>query len=225
MAPGDEDAPRHGEPLDATDPRFGPGGRSRPHVRELVASRGPYPDPESPSARFARLVIPAAALAGLLAVVAVFVAGLRPGSGRIAIGSEDAVRAAVEERPRRACLGEGPTCAWVTLEDGDLVALNTSGPLTEEFGRQGVGWCPTSGGFGANSTGSRYDAGGRVVAGPAPRGLDRFHLAVRDGEVIIDFTSVVTGAPRGHADDLVPPAGQPCAKIPFDRTPPLEGSS
>jgi hypothetical protein len=188
-----------------------------------VASRGPYPDPESPSARFARLVIPAAAFAGLLVVIAVFTAALRPSSAVVDLGPVDAIRAAVEQRPRRACLGQGPSCAWIVLHDGTLLALNTSGPLPDEFGRQGVGWCPSSGGFGANGTGSRYDAAGNVVSGPAPRGLDRFRVVVDDGRVSVDFTSLTAGAPRGRAD-LVPAAGRACTSIPFDRAPTLTPS-
>ena len=220
---GDLDEPRFAEPLDDVDPRFAPAARARPHERRLVASRGPYPDPESPSARFARLVIPAAALAGLLVVATVFTVALRPSSAVVDLGPVDAIRAAVEQRPRRACLGQGPSCAWVVLHDGDLLALNTSGPLPDEFGRQGVGWCPSSGGFGANSTGSRYDAVGNVISGPAPRGLDRFRVVVDGGRVALDFTALTAGAPRGRAN-LEPASGEPCASIPFDRTPTLTQS-
>lgn len=220
------DEPRYDAPLDEVDPRFGAGGRARPHERELVTSRGPGPDPESAAARFARLVIPAVALLGVLAVAFVFWTGLDPGSGVQTVGPEDAVRSAVAERPRRVCYGGQLPCAWFTVVDDELLALNTSGPLPEEFGRAGVGWCPTSGLFGANSTGSRFDAAGRVLRGPARRGLDRFGLEVTDGRVVIDFFSLETGLRAGRADDLIAPTGPLCANVPFDRDadlPPLSG--
>lgn len=217
MGREEHDHPRYEDPLDEVDPRFGATEVSHPHERELVASRGPFPDPDSRSARFARVIIPAMALAGLFAIGLVFFAGLNPGSGRQTVGPVDAVRAAVGSRPHRVCLGEGLSCAWLTIVDGELIALNTNGPLSDEYGRQGVGWCPTSGRFGANATGSRYDAAGRVVSGPAPRGLDRFHIAIVDGQVIVDFTSLQTGTPRDRTDDLITAHGQACASIPFDR--------
>jgi hypothetical protein len=182
-----------------------------------VASKGPFPDPDSRSARFARLIIPAMALAGLLAVALVFAAGLSPGSGRKVVGPVAAVRTAVSDRPRRVCLGEGLSCAWLTVVDDELLALSANGPIPDEYGRQGVGWCPTSGRFGANATGSRYDAAGRLVSGPAPRGLDRFHVTTADGEVAVDFTSLRTGMPRDLVDDPIPARGEPCESMPFDR--------
>lgn len=217
MTSDGRDEPRYDAPLDEVDPRFGSRARARPHERELVTSRGPGPDPESAAARFARRVIPAIALLGLVAVGFVFWTGLDPGSGRQTIGPVESVRAAVAERPRRVCYGGSLPCGWLTEVDGQLLALNTSGPLPEEFGRAGVGWCPTSGLFGADSTGSRFDAAGRVVRGPAPRGLDRYVLDEVDGRVVIDFFSLETGLRAGRADDLIGPVGPQCTDIPFDR--------
>lgn len=217
MTPDDRDEPRYDGPLDDVDPRFTPDGRARPHERTLVAARGPGPDPRSPAARFARIVIPVVAALGVAAVGLVFWAGLAPGSGRVTLGPVEDVRAAVSERPRRVCYDGALPCAWLTVADGQLLALNTSGPLPDEFGRLGVAWCPTSGGFGASSTGSRFDAAGRVVRGPAPRGLDRYELAVSRGLLVIDFFSLRTGARAGRSGDLIAPTGPPCAEMPFDR--------
>ena len=108
-------------------------------------------------------------------------------------------------------------CAWLTRVDGDLVALSTSGPLRAEFGRQGVGWCPSSGRFGSNSTGSRYDALGRLVEGDSPRGLDRFRVFVDDGTVWVDFGSRTAGRQVGRPFDPIPAEGPECEQIPFDR--------
>ena len=216
MTDPDPDRPRFRGPLDDADPRFTEAPRRSTHPRELVTARGPFPDPESPGARFARFGIPAITVAGLVAIAIVFIAGLDPGSGVQRIGRAQDVRAAVADRPRRTCYEGALPCAWLTMHDGRLIALNTSGPLPGEFGREGVGWCPTSGGFGANATGSRYDAAGRVVRGPSPRGLDRYHLTVDGGVVSIDFFSLQTGPQVGRVDDLVPAAGPDCATIPFD---------
>lgn len=212
----DADSPRYDAPLDQVDPRFGDADPDGEHERELIIARGPFPDPDSASARFARFIIPAMAAAAVVAVVAVFVAGLGPGSGIQVIGEVDDVRAVVEQRPRRVCFeGELP-CAWLTVVHGELLALNTSGPLPEEFGRAGVGWCEPGGVFGSDSTGSRYDRAGDVLAGPSPRGLDRYGLIIDQGLVSINFFSLQTGARVGTVEPLAP-SGPDCPTITFDR--------
>lgn len=216
------DRPRYDAPLDDADPRFGPPRPPAPHRRRLVASTGPLPDPDSPSARFARIVIPAAALAALAVVVAVFVAGLSPGTGVTPLGDLSAVSAAVAERPHRVCWRSGSPCAWLTVVDGRLLALSTSGPLPEERGRQGVGWCPSSGRFASNASGSVYDAAGVLVDGPAPRGLDRYALLVDGDRVAVDFSSLQTGLQAQRVGEVVPAAGPHCETVPFDRTPELD---
>ena len=231
MTRDDPDGPRYQAPLDEVDPRFGgpaptSGERAedasrgepprRGHHRELVTARGPFPDPDSSSARFARLVIPAIAIAGAVAIVAVFVAGLGPGSGIRRIGDVDAVRAAVADRPQRVCYEGSLPCAWLTLAGDELVALNTSGPLPEEYGRAGVGWCASAEVFGSNATGSRYDRLGNVLAGPTPRGLDRYGVTVDEGVVSVNFFSLSTGARTGSVEPGAP-TGPDCESIPFDR--------
>jgi hypothetical protein len=102
--------------------------------------------------------------------------------------------------------------------DGRLVAFNTNGPLPQEYGRAGVGWCATSGWFGANATGSRFDQVGKVARGPAPRGLDRFGLRVDEaGLVHINFAELTTGTLADQTRDLAEPTGPHCDTIPFDR--------
>jgi hypothetical protein len=208
------------EPLDAADPRFAGAGEEPPPLRrrELVRSRGPDPSPFDPRARILRVALPAVFFAGAAAVVAVFFAGLDPGSGRQVVGREDAVRAAVIGRPRRVCYEGAQPCAWLTVVGDRLVAFNTNGPLPQEYGRQGIGWCPSSGGFGANATGSRFDAAGNVVRGPAPRGLDRFTVLRDNGGMLrIDFFSLTAGLQAEQVSTVVPPAGPHCPTIPFDR--------
>ncbi len=208
-------------PLDAADPRFAGsheaarGGRGE---RSLVRSGGPGSLPDNPRVRWLRVAIPAVFLAGVAAVVAVFVVGLDPGPRAEVVGPEAAVLAAVAERPQRVCYQGAQPCAWLTIVDGELLALSTDGPLISEFGRLGVSWCPSSGGFGSVVTGSRWDAAGNVVRGPAPRGVDRLRVVTNsEGDLQVDFFSRTTGLQAGRAPSLIPPSGPDCDQIPFDR--------
>lgn len=205
-------------PLDAADPRFGQAAPGQRPTRTLVPSKGPGTSPEDPRVRALRLAIPLLVAAGMLLGVAVLVAGLRSGTSSVeVVGAEPQVRAALSQRPHRVCGAGGQPCAWLSLVDGELLALSTSGPAPEERGRQGVGWCPSSGRFGSDASGSRYDARGRVVAGPAPRGLDRYRVTVTDGLVAVDFLAVSTNLQAGRPFDAVPATGPDCAQLPFDR--------
>lgn len=206
-------------PLDGWDPRFeaGGAGESASTGRRLVRSRGPGPSPEDPHVRRLRMALPVVFFAAVLVVVAVFFAGLRPGRQYEVAGSEAGVLAQVQQRPKRVCLNDNNPCAWLTLVDGRLTAFNTNGPLPQEYGRDGIGWCASSGRFGANATGSRFDQEGRVVEGPAPRGLDRFRVEVRGGQVLVHFTDLTAGVQADQVRDITPARGPDCAVIPFDR--------
>ena len=207
-------------PLDPWDPRFLPAeaaGAQPPDQRRLVRSRGPGPDPEDPQVRRIRVALPLVFAAALVVIALVFFNGLRPGPQFEMIGEPSAVRAAIEQRPKRVCLNDNNPCAWLTLIGAEIVAFNTNGPLPQEYGRDGIGWCATSGWFGANATGSRFDQQGRVAGGPAPRGLDRFEVSERDAQVVVDFTALTAGVQREQVDDVTPPDGPHCDPIPFDR--------
>lgn len=195
-------------PLDAHDPRF----------RRLVESKGPGHSPEQPAVRLLRVLIPLVFVVVAAGVLAIFAVGLDAGDGVQVVGSEVAVRAAVAQRPHRVCYRGGQPCAWIALLDGELLAFNTYGPLAEETGRLGVAWCASSGQYGSNTTGSRFDARGEVVAGPAPRGLDRVRLSTdAQGLLRIDFSALSTGTQAGLAESVVAPTGPLCDVIPFDR--------
>jgi len=45
--------------------------------------------------------------------------------------------------------------------------------------------------------GSKYRLTGEYYGGPAPRGLDRFPIALKGGKVVVDTGTVETGPPRG----------------------------
>jgi hypothetical protein len=215
-------------PLDAFDPRLGGQAVGEQadvdRRRRLVESSGPGSSPGDPKVRVLRVAVPLLAVAALLAVVAVFSRALSPGSSRVVVGPSEAVAAAVAERPRRVCFNDANPCAWLTVVDGAVQAFNTNGPLPEEYGRQGVGWCPTSGWFGSNATGSRWDQRGRVAEGPSPRSLDRFATSVEaDGDLVIDFAALTAGLADWQVDgDVQPPDGPPCDEVPFDRDPDLD---
>lgn len=219
-------------PLDVFDPRFSPeeqalpdlvSREAEPAARRLIRSSGPGMSPQDPKVAILRVAVPLVALAGIAAIVWVFFSGLSPGGSDVVVGQVSDITDAVADRPRRVCFNGTNPCAWVTLVDGELVAFNTNGPLAEEYGRQGVGWCATSGWFGANSTGSRWDQDGLIVSGPAPRSLDRFTTAVdADQNLIIDFASLTAGLAEWQVDgDTTPAAGPECSEIPFDRDPDL----
>lgn len=226
MSPDEADEPRFAEPLDATDPRFAGSDEARgaSSPRELVSSQGPGSSPMDPRVRILRAAVPLLAIGALVLIGAVFARGLQPTSGQFeVVGEEQAVREAVSQRPLRVCLADGQPCAWLTVVDEELIALNTSGPLREEYGRNGVQWCPSSGHFGANATGSRFDQAGRFVSGPAPRSMDRFHLRVDDdGAVVVNFGALTTGILAGQVRQTIPPVGPHCDPIPFDREADLE---
>ena len=216
--PGDRDLP----PLDGWDPRFESAAGTQSPSRQLVRSRGPGPSPEDPQVRRLRVALPLVFFAAVAVVVAVFFAGLRPGRQYETVGAEPAVAARVSERPKRVCLNGNNPCAWLALVDGRLVAFNTNGPLPQEYGRDGIGWCPSSGWFGANATGSRFDQQGRVVKGPAPRSLDRFRVEVRGGQVRVHFTELTAGVQAEQVRATTAPTGPDCSTIPFDRNADLQ---
>jgi hypothetical protein len=209
--------------LDPFDPRFRPPGNGngaagqherRPRV--LVESMGPGPSHLSPQARMLRVGLPLAAALLAAGIGLAFFAGLRSGPRVERLGPEGQVRATVADRPLRVCLAGAGPCAWVSVVDGRWLALSTAGSLPEERGRHGVGWCPTSGHYGANRTGSRWDQAGRVVRGPAPRGLDRYSVRVDGGEVVVDFTVLQAGLQSHRTADTRPADGPDCEPVPTE---------
>lgn len=215
----DRDPSADEQPLDEWDPRFAATerGATGDADRRLVRSRGPGVSPEDPQVRRIRVALPLVFFSAVAVVAAIFFQGLQPGVQYEVLGREAAVRAAVAARPKRVCLNDNNPCAWITTVDGRLVAFNTNGPLPQDFGRDGVGWCPSSGWFGTNATDSRFDQRGRVADGPSPRGLDRFGVSVHEGLVRVDFTELTTGLQRGQVGEVTAPKGPDCVPMPFDR--------
>jgi cytochrome b6-f complex iron-sulfur subunit len=60
--------------------------------------------------------------------------------------------------------------------------------------------------------GSKYMLTGEYYGGPAPRGLDRFPMAIEGGKVVVDTGAVQVGPPRGTStwDKFAQPVGGFC---------------
>ncbi len=73
-----------------------------------------------------------------------------------------------------------------------------------------VPFCNSSKWFECPCHGSKYNFAGEYRLGPAPRGLDRFHIAIDGDQVIVDTSEIVLGPPRGTDTILQPPQGAFC---------------
>ena len=72
-----------------------------------------------------------------------------------------------------------------------------------------VPWCSSSQGFECPCHGSKYNAHGEYVAGPAPRNLDRFALEVVNNRLIIN-TGAVRDTARSTVKTVQYPQGVSC---------------
>jgi cytochrome b6-f complex iron-sulfur subunit len=147
------------------------------------------------------------------AVVAFLWPKLSGGFGsKIAIGKEPDVVAAIQAGKNFLYVPEGR--AWVTQYPSAAVpkaeAAGYPGPVLE--GMQAgfvalyqkcphlgcrVPQCDSSQWFECGCHGSMYNRVGEKKAGPAPRGMDHFPIAVTGGVVTIDTSQVFPGAPIG----------------------------
>ncbi|HET6776856.1 MAG TPA: Rieske 2Fe-2S domain-containing protein [Actinomycetota bacterium] len=73
-----------------------------------------------------------------------------------------------------------------------------------------VPFCDNSKWFECPCHGSKYNQAGEYQLGPAPRGMDRFHMEVAEGRVMVDTSEVVLGPPRGTDTIDQPPQGAFC---------------
>ena len=73
-----------------------------------------------------------------------------------------------------------------------------------------VPWCQTSQWFECPCHGSRYNRWAEYRGGPAPRGLDRFSVAIENGNVIVDTSAIIEGPSRQAAVLDQPPEGPSC---------------
>jgi cytochrome b6-f complex iron-sulfur subunit len=73
-----------------------------------------------------------------------------------------------------------------------------------------VPFCDNSKWFECPCHGSKYNQAGEYQLGPAPRGMDRFHMDVVEGRVMVDTSEVVLGPARGTDTIEQPPQGAFC---------------
>ncbi len=73
-----------------------------------------------------------------------------------------------------------------------------------------VPWCQSSQWFECPCHGSKYNRVGEKQGGPAPRGLDRFALAISGGSIVVDTGVLVLGPPIGTNTTGQSPEGAPC---------------
>lgn len=73
-----------------------------------------------------------------------------------------------------------------------------------------VPWCAASTRFECPCHKSRYNRWGEWQDGPAPRGLDRFKVAVVEGRVLVDTRAIVPGPARTGAVLSEGPTGPSC---------------
>jgi len=83
---------------------------------------------------------------------------------------------------------------YVTNHEGGLRALYQKCP---HLGCR-VPFCSTSQQFECPCHGSVYNVIGEYLAGPAPRGMDRFEISIQADRVVVDTSTLVDGPPRGE---------------------------
>lgn len=83
---------------------------------------------------------------------------------------------------------------YLTRIDDEVIALWQRCP---HLGCR-VSWCESSREFECPCHGSAFNRAGELRSGPAPRGMDRFTVAVSDGVIEVDTGAVTEGAPPGQ---------------------------
>jgi nitrite reductase/ring-hydroxylating ferredoxin subunit len=73
-----------------------------------------------------------------------------------------------------------------------------------------VPFCESSGRFECPCHGSVYDLAGEYIAGPAPRGMDRYEVTLVGEHVVVDTGKLESGPPRGTHNFLTPAKGPSC---------------
>ncbi|MFN3215543.1 MAG: ubiquinol-cytochrome c reductase iron-sulfur subunit [Acidimicrobiales bacterium] len=98
--------------------------------------------------------------------------------------------------------------SYLTRINGEIIAINEK---CTHLGCK-VPFCATSGQFECPCHGSIFNRAGEFLAGPSPRGLDRFPIEVADsGLIYIDTGTTIDGAAPGVTTIDEPPTGPSCA--------------
>ena len=73
-----------------------------------------------------------------------------------------------------------------------------------------VPFCQSSQWFECPCHGSKYNVAGEYELGPAPSGLQRFPVSIKDGNLFVDTSTLNPGPPRGTDTIQEPPQGPFC---------------
>ncbi len=154
--------------------------------------------------RFSRRAVPLMFLAaGVLAIVAIGVAMVWPSNGA---DSEWAALARADELAVNAPLAVEGEVYLVLGESGEILALSQIDPhlgckvpFAPDFEYMGhTGWLRNP------CHGETYDLTGVCYFGPCPRGLDRYDVRVRDGDVEVSFARLTEGPDRATSEGREP---------------------
>jgi len=121
--------------------------------------------------------------------------------GRIRLGHADAV-----EPGSATYVSAGRL--WVANADGELFALSQRCP---HLGCR-VPFCESSGRFECPCHGSVFDIDGSYIAGPSPRGMDRYELILEGDRLVADLDHLVAGPDKADSPTPRPARGPACAK-------------
>ena len=101
------------------------------------------------------------------------------------------------------------------VPEGRLFIANTGSTLLAlsqkcpHLGCQ-VPFCESSGRFECPCHGSVFDIGGEWIEGPAPTGMTQYPIALQGGDVVVDTSTTIAGAPRGSRKYFSAPKGPKC---------------
>lgn len=139
-----------------------------------------------------------AAAVGVVATMMVSVGTLRSaGGGHVPSVHSESVRAAT--------FGARPT--FLIRRAGTVTVFLTD--VQHLAGEDTLWWCPSERLFVSPTHGELFDAGGRVVGGPARAGLDRLGAVLVDGRLVVDEHQIIPGSARPvPLTDLLPGAGR-----------------
>jgi cytochrome b6-f complex iron-sulfur subunit len=152
---------------------------------------------------------------------------LRGGFGtKIVVGNVDAIRAEVEAARAPKFIPDGRF--WIAFYQGNPEAAEkvptykkANVPETGVMALYrkcvhlgcSVPWCDSSQWFECPCHGSKYSVNGEYRDGPAPRSLDQFRVELIDGEIVVDTSAVILGAPRGTVTTQPQPEGENCVAL------------
>src|SRR5918999_2873468 len=131
-----------------------------------------------------------------LQVVALGVIVLAVAGGTfVALGSTESAWVTVDANKKfdeRVSLDE-ELDVYIVEKGNRLIALSNRGPYDDEP----AFYCASSQLFETERSGSKFDLFGRFFYGPAPRGMSRYELRVRDGDIQVKTSALIPGPPRG----------------------------